>query len=70
MATNFSEREKEIIRNKLLEKGREFFSTYGLKKTSVEELTQAAGIAKGSFYTFYNSASNSHIKFIQKYFSR
>ena len=27
----------------------------GMKKTSVEQLTKAVGIAKGSFYKFYES---------------
>ena len=29
--------------------------TLGMKKTSVEQLTKAVGIAKGSFYKFYES---------------
>ena len=52
MARGFTEREKEIIRNDLINTGRELFGTYGLKKTSIEDLTKAVGIAQGSFYTF------------------
>lgn len=55
MPKAFSPREREIIHNKLLEKGRELFAQYGLKKTNIEEITRAVGIAKGSFYAFYNS---------------
>jgi AcrR family transcriptional regulator len=55
MPKGFSEREKAIIREKLLEKGRECFATYGIRKTSVEELTDAAGISKGAFYLFFDS---------------
>lgn len=51
----FSEREKEGIRAALLEKGRSFLATYGVKKTSVEDLTGAVGISKGAFYLFYDS---------------
>ncbi len=29
--------------------------TLGMKKTSVDQLTKAVGIAKGSFYKFYES---------------
>lgn len=55
MARMFSEQEKTVIRQILLEKGKELFGSMGLKKTSVEDLTRAAGIAKGSFYIFFAS---------------
>lgn len=55
MPKKFNEREKEHIRIRLLETGKEHFSTYGLKKTSVEELTSKVGIAQGSFYLFFGS---------------
>jgi AcrR family transcriptional regulator len=55
MPKAFTEREKAIIRAKLLAKGKELFSSYGLKKTNVEELTEAVGISKGAFYLFYDS---------------
>lgn len=49
----FSETEKEMIREKLLEEGERLFTAHGIKKVSIDELVQAAGIAKGSFYAFY-----------------
>jgi AcrR family transcriptional regulator len=55
MPKPFSEGEKELIRERLLEQGTKQFSTYGLKKTNVEELAEAAGISKGAFYLFYES---------------
>ncbi|MBO8163463.1 MAG: TetR/AcrR family transcriptional regulator [Brevibacillus sp.] len=55
MARGFSEREKKMIRRTLIEQGREFFAKRGLKKTSVSDLTRAAGIAQGSFYLFFSS---------------
>jgi AcrR family transcriptional regulator len=51
----FSEQEKELIGQRLLEQGYKQFSTYGLKKTNVEEIAKAAGISKGAFYSFYES---------------
>jgi AcrR family transcriptional regulator len=51
----FSEQDKEKIRNKLLEHGYKFFSTYGFKKTSIDDIARAAGISKGAFYRFYES---------------
>ncbi len=55
MPKRFTEHEKELIRKRLLDAGYEQFSTYGLKKTNVEELAQAARISKGAFYLFYES---------------
>jgi AcrR family transcriptional regulator len=51
----FSEREKERIYEKLREEGEKLFVQHGLRKVTVDELSQAAGIAKGTFYHFYES---------------
>ncbi|NIR48481.1 TetR/AcrR family transcriptional regulator [candidate division KSB1 bacterium] len=51
----FSEQERTSILETLIEKGKELFSLHGLRKTNVEDLTQAAGIAKGTFYAFFAS---------------
>lgn len=55
MPRGFSEEEKERIRGGLLEHGRTFLTTYGIKRTNVEDLTRAVGISKGAFYVFYAS---------------
>ena len=55
MPKGFSEHEKELIRKRLLKEGYQQFSTYGLKKTNIEELAEATGISKGAFYLFYDS---------------
>lgn len=55
MSKAFSEREKELIRRRLLEQGYRLFSAYGLKKTNIEEIARAAGISKGAYYGFYDS---------------
>ncbi len=55
MAPTFTDSEKNQIRQQLLDTGRELFATYGLKKTSIEDLTRPAGIAKSSFYAFFDS---------------
>jgi AcrR family transcriptional regulator len=55
MPKAFSEREKEAIRAQLRGKGKKLFERQGIKKTSVDELAQAAGISKGAFYLFYES---------------
>jgi AcrR family transcriptional regulator len=55
MPRAFSEHEKEVINQRLLEQGARLFSTYGLRKTNVDEIARAAGISKGAFYNFYAS---------------
>jgi AcrR family transcriptional regulator len=55
MAKAFTKSEKEQVRNNLLKKGREYFIRYGLKKTSIDDVARATGIAKGTFYTFFES---------------
>lgn len=55
MPRAFSDHEKEIISQHLLDHGYRLFSAYGLKKTNIEEIAHAAGISKGAFYNFYAS---------------
>jgi AcrR family transcriptional regulator len=55
MPKAFTEHEKELIGKRLLEQGYRLFSAYGLRKTNIEEIAQAAGISKGAFYNFYES---------------
>jgi TetR/AcrR family transcriptional regulator len=53
--SGFDEAERERIRAALVERGREQFSRYGVKKTTVADLTGAVGIANGTFYRFFDS---------------
>ncbi len=55
MPKGFSDHEKDLIRQRLLEQGYKQFSAFGLKKATVEELAAAAGISKGAFYLFFDS---------------
>jgi len=55
MPKAFTQSQKDLVRLNLIKKGQEYFIKYGLKKTSVDDLVRAAGIAKGSFYTFFES---------------
>jgi len=41
----FSETDRQAIRRSLLEQGRKLFLRFGLRKTNVEQLARAAGIA-------------------------
>ncbi len=55
MAKHFSESEKQRIKNRILDDGKELFEKYGVKKTSIDKLVEKVGIAKGTFYHFYTS---------------
>ena len=55
MPRGFTKSEKQQIRVKLIETGKEFFERFGIKKTNVAALAREAGIAKGSFYLFFDS---------------
>lgn len=51
----FTEQKNEMIRKDLLDEALRCAVTIGGRKTSVEQLTEAVGIAKGSFYKFFPS---------------
>lgn len=55
MPTAFTDEELEHIRSALIQAGIRFSKELGLQKMSVEKLTDAVGIAKGSFYMFFGS---------------
>ena len=57
----FSNMEREKIREKLMQEGERLFTSFGLKKVSIDEIVQAAGIAKGSFYSFYTNKEHLYI---------
>jgi len=51
----FTENEKEYFKKRLKEEAMNCFSTYGVKKTTVDELVKRVNIPKGTFYLFYES---------------
>lgn len=51
----FSETERERISERLLDTATRLFAAQGLRKTSIDELTGPAGIAKTSLYSFFDS---------------
>ena len=53
--TAFTDEELEHIRSALIQAGIRLSKELGLQKMSVEKLTAAVGIAKGSFYMFFGS---------------
>ncbi|GGL67702.1 TetR/AcrR family transcriptional regulator [Halocalculus aciditolerans] len=63
---NFTEEEREAIREDLLETGREVVGTYGFQKTTVSDITEPVGIAKGTFYHFFDSKSDYFLELISR----
>lgn len=55
MALPFTDEQRERIRARLFESACRHAREDGLKKTSLDALTADAGIAKSSFYRFYDS---------------
>lgn len=55
MATAFTEQETEYIQKALKEAAGTFALSQGVRKTTVDQLTEKAGISKGAFYKFYPS---------------
>ena len=55
MPASFTKKQQEEIREQLFHEGIKLFRTLGVQRTTVSKLTSACGIAKGSFYSFYES---------------
>ncbi len=51
----FTPSERDRIEKRLLETAAECLASYGVRRTTVDEITAGAHIAKGSFYLFYDS---------------
>lgn len=59
-----SDAEKQIIQEKLYTEGERLFTAYGIKKVTVDDLVQAAGIAKGSFYSYYINKEHLYMEIV------
>lgn len=55
MPKTFSEHERGIIKESMLKVGAALLRKKSIRQVSVEDITKGANIAKGSFYSFYNS---------------
>ncbi len=55
MTRAFDDTEKRTVTEALLDSGEELFGKLGFAKTAVEDITRDAGVAKGTFYTFWPS---------------
>lgn len=64
MPPGFTEQERERITERLLDTGRRLFTTQGLRKTTLDELVGPAGIAKSSFYLFFDSKESLYLELL------
>ncbi|MGW4401779.1 TetR/AcrR family transcriptional regulator [Amycolatopsis nivea] len=62
MPPAFTAEEKTRIARQLLDSGYELFTRKGLRKTSLEELVAPAGMAKSSFYQFFDSKEDLYLE--------
>ncbi len=55
MPKSYSEQEREYIRKRLKEEAAKCLATYGVRRTTVDEIVKRVNIPKGTFYLFYKS---------------
>ena len=55
MPAIFSERQKEILRQQLLDTGFDLLKKYGYRRMTIDILTKSCHIAKGTFYSFFKN---------------
>ncbi len=64
VVAKFTELEKEKIREELLKVAYRFFVDKGFKNTSLEDITSSVGIAKSSFYIFFESKEKLYMELL------
>lgn len=62
----FSDEERARIREELLATGREQFFRYGPERTRVKDITDPVGIAKPTFYQFFDSKGELYLEVVAR----
>lgn len=62
----FSDEERDRIREQLIQTGRELVLTYGPQKTTVKDITDPVGIAKPTFYRFFDAKADLYLVILQQ----
>lgn len=62
----FSEEERDRIHEELIQTGRELLVTYGPAKTTVKDITDPVGIAKPTFYQFFDAKSDLYVEIFER----
>lgn len=60
----FTMEQRDALKVRLLEIGTELIASFGIKKMSISKVTAKAGIAKGTFYNFFESKERFVIEII------
>lgn len=62
----FSDEERDRIREQIIQTGRELVLTYGPQKTTVKDITEPVGIAKPTFYRFFDAKADLYLVILQR----
>ena len=62
----FSDEERDRIREQLIQTGRELLLTNGPQKTTVKDITDPVGIAKPTFYRFFDAKADLYLVIFQR----
>ncbi|HXM27539.1 MAG TPA: TetR family transcriptional regulator C-terminal domain-containing protein [Chthoniobacterales bacterium] len=57
------------VRHRLIEAGRSLFLNRGFNASGVQELVEAAGIPKGSFYSYFGSKEEFALEVLEQYWT-
>lgn len=64
--SGFSDRDRERIRDGLIDAGRDQFARFGLDRTRIKDLTDAVGIAPSTFYQFFDSKAQLYLEVLAR----
>lgn len=62
----FSDEERARIHEELIQTGRELLVKFGPTKTTVKDITDPVGIAKPTFYQFFDAKSDLYVKILNR----
>lgn len=65
MVRDFTETERDRIREQLVETAHEKFAQYGIEKTTIADLTDPVDIANSTFYSFFDSKTDLYLTVLQ-----
>jgi AcrR family transcriptional regulator len=64
------DRSKEANQERILKAALELFGKRGFEKTSVESITRKAGVAKGTFYNFFDKKEDVLLYFLDREYAK
>lgn len=62
----FTDEERERIREELIETANDLLLTYGPSKTTVKDITDPVGIAKPTFYQFFDAKADLYVEIFER----